>query len=95
MVRSRLPEVDILVNNRVVYGSKAFEGIDDDEWINFLQVNVISGVRLSRKYLRLMLIKNWGPIIFISSELGSQDSSRNDSLRKLGIVILPGQKPIW
>ncbi|MEG5001907.1 SDR family NAD(P)-dependent oxidoreductase [Microcoleus sp. B4-D4] len=90
----RLPEIEILVNNRGIYGSKAFEGIDD-EWINFLQINVISGVRLSRKYLRLMLIKNWGPIIVISSELGSQDSSRNDSLRKLGIVILPGPKPIW
>ena len=64
----RLPEVDILVNNLGIYGSKAFEGIDDDVWINFLQINVISGVGLSRKYLRLMLIKNWGSIIFISSE---------------------------
>lgn len=64
----RVPEVDILVNNLGIYGSKPFEAIDDDEWMNFLEVNVISGVRLSRKYLPLMLTKNWGRIIFISSE---------------------------
>ncbi|MCW6053382.1 SDR family oxidoreductase [Microcoleus sp. A2-C5] len=64
----RVPEVDILVNNLGIYGAKPFEDIDDDEWINFLEINVISGVRLSRKYLPLMLTKNWGRIIFISSE---------------------------
>ncbi|MEG4801379.1 SDR family oxidoreductase [Microcoleus sp. ARI1-B5] len=64
----RVPEVDILVNNLGIYGAKAFEAIDDDEWMNFLETNVISGVRLSRKYLPLMLTKNWGRIIFISSE---------------------------
>jgi NAD(P)-dependent dehydrogenase (short-subunit alcohol dehydrogenase family) len=64
----QVPEVDILVNNLGIYGSKAFEEISDDEWMKFLEVNVLSGVRLSRHYLPLMLKKNWGRIIFISSE---------------------------
>ncbi|MEG4234996.1 SDR family oxidoreductase [Microcoleus sp. Pol11C3] len=64
----QVPEVDILVNNLGIYGAKAFEEVDDDEWMNFMEINVISGVRLSRKYLPLMLSKNWGRIIFISSE---------------------------
>jgi NAD(P)-dependent dehydrogenase (short-subunit alcohol dehydrogenase family) len=64
----QVPEVDILVNNLGISASKAFEDIPDDEWMKFLEVNVISGVRLSRHYLPLMLKKNWGRIIFISSE---------------------------
>lgn len=63
-----VPEVDILVNNLGIYGSKAFADISDDDWMQFLEVNVISGVRLSRHYLPLMLKKNWGRIMFISSE---------------------------
>lgn len=66
----QVPEVDILVNNLGIYGLKAFEEISDDEWMKFLEVNVVSGVRLSRHYLPLMLKKNWGRIIFISSESG-------------------------
>ncbi|GET35298.1 SDR family NAD(P)-dependent oxidoreductase [Microseira wollei] len=61
-------EVNILVNNLGIYGSKAFENISDEEWMNILEVNVMSGVRLSRHYLPLMLKKDWGRIIFISSE---------------------------
>jgi NAD(P)-dependent dehydrogenase (short-subunit alcohol dehydrogenase family) len=64
----RVPEVDILVNNLGIFASKAFEEISDSEWMKFLEVNLISGVRLSRHYLPLMLKKNWGRIIFISSE---------------------------
>lgn len=63
-----VPEVDILVNNLGIYGSKAFADISDDDWMQFLEVNVVSGVRLSRHYLPLMLKKNWGRIMFISSE---------------------------
>jgi NAD(P)-dependent dehydrogenase (short-subunit alcohol dehydrogenase family) len=66
----RFPAVDILVNNLGIYGSQPFAEISDDEWLKFLEVNVISGVRLSRHYLPLMLTKNWGRIIFISSESG-------------------------
>ncbi|MEG4855427.1 SDR family oxidoreductase [Microcoleus sp. B5-D4] len=64
----QVQEVNILVNNLGIYGSKAFEDISDEEWMNILEVNVMSGVRLSRHYLPLMLKKDWGRIIFISSE---------------------------
>lgn len=66
----QVPTVDILVNNLGIYGAKAFADISDDEWLKFLDVNVMSGVRLSRHYLPLMLQANWGRIIFISSESG-------------------------
>jgi NAD(P)-dependent dehydrogenase (short-subunit alcohol dehydrogenase family) len=66
----QVPDVDILVNNLGIYGAKAFADIADEEWMKFLNVNVLSGVRLSRHYLPLMLKKNWGRIIFISSESG-------------------------
>lgn len=66
----QVPEVNILVNNLGIYGAKAFEDISDEEWMNFLEVNVMSGVRLSRHYLPLMIKKDWGRIIFISSESG-------------------------
>jgi NAD(P)-dependent dehydrogenase (short-subunit alcohol dehydrogenase family) len=64
----QVPEVNILVNNLGIYGSKTFEDISDEEWMNILEVNVMSGVRLSRHYLPLMLKQDWGRIIFISSE---------------------------
>ena len=64
----QVPFVNILVNNLGIYGSKASEDISDEEWMNILEVNVMSGVRLSRHYLPLMLKQNWGRIIFISSE---------------------------
>ncbi|MEG4206974.1 SDR family oxidoreductase [Microcoleus sp. Pol7_A1] len=64
----QVPEVNILVNNLGIYGSQAFEDISDEEWMNILEVNVMSGVRLSRHYLPPMLKKDWGRIIFISSE---------------------------
>ncbi len=63
----QVPEVDILVNNLGIYGAKVFVNITDSEWMNFLEINVLSGVRLSRHYLPLMLTNNWGRIIFISS----------------------------
>ncbi|MEI2578519.1 SDR family oxidoreductase [Scytonema sp. PRP1] len=66
----KVPEVDILVNNLGIYGAKSFSEISDEEWLKFLEVNVLSGVRLSRHYLPKMMQKNWGRIIFISSESG-------------------------
>ena len=66
----QVPEVNILVNNLGIYGAKPFEDISDEEWMKFIEVNVMSGVRLSRHYLPLMLKKDWGRIIFISSESG-------------------------
>ena len=65
-----LPEVDILVNNLGIFDPRPFEQIEDDEWLRFFDVNVMSGVRLSRHYLPRMKAANWGRIIFISSESG-------------------------
>ena len=55
LLLQKVPEVNILVNNLGIYGSKAFADISDEEWMNILEVNVMSGVRLSRHYLPLML----------------------------------------
>ena len=60
--------VDILVNNAGIFGPKPFGEITDADWLRFFEVNVMSGVRLSRYYLPKMLEKNWGRILFISSE---------------------------
>lgn len=64
----KVNEIDILVNNVGIFEPKPFVDITDTEWLKFYEVNVLSGVRLSRHYLPLMLQKNWGRIIFISSE---------------------------
>ncbi len=66
----QVPSVDILVNNLGVYGPKPFEEITDEDWLQIFEVNVMSGVRLSRAYLPGMKKRNWGRIIFISSESG-------------------------
>jgi NAD(P)-dependent dehydrogenase (short-subunit alcohol dehydrogenase family) len=70
LLLQKVPEVNILVNNLGIYSFKAFADISDEEWMNILEVNVMSGVRLSRHYLPLMLKQDWGRIIFISSESG-------------------------
>jgi NAD(P)-dependent dehydrogenase (short-subunit alcohol dehydrogenase family) len=62
------PAVDILVNNLGIFEPKAFADIPDEDWQRFFEVNVLSGVRLSRAYLPGMLKRNWGRIVFISSE---------------------------
>jgi NAD(P)-dependent dehydrogenase (short-subunit alcohol dehydrogenase family) len=67
-----VPETDILVNNMGIFEPKAFEEIGDDDWMRFFETNVMSGVRLSRAYLPQMKKRNWGRIIFISSESGLQ-----------------------
>jgi NAD(P)-dependent dehydrogenase (short-subunit alcohol dehydrogenase family) len=63
-----LPNVDILINNAGIFEPKGFLDIPDEDWIRFYEVNVMSGVRLSRTYLPGMLKRNWGRIVFISSE---------------------------
>jgi hypothetical protein len=67
-----VPEIDILVNNVGIFEPKPFIEIPDADWYRFYEVNVLSGVRLSRHYLPAMLKKNWGRIIFISSESAVQ-----------------------
>jgi NAD(P)-dependent dehydrogenase (short-subunit alcohol dehydrogenase family) len=71
-VTAKLPAVDVLVNNVGIFDVKPFAEIPDAEWLRFFEVNVMSGVRLSRHYLPAMLKKNWGRIIFISSESAVQ-----------------------
>ena len=66
------PEVEILVNNLGIFEPKAFEQIPDEDWFRFFEVNVLSGVRLSRHYLPRMKQRNWGRIVFISSESALQ-----------------------
>ncbi|WP_439366850.1 SDR family NAD(P)-dependent oxidoreductase [Bradyrhizobium sp. DASA03005] len=65
-----LPEVDILINNAGIFEPKDFFDIPDEDWSRFFEVNVMSGVRLSRAYMKGMLARNWGRIVFISSESG-------------------------
>lgn len=68
----KAPTVDILVNNAGIFEPKPFAEIPDADWDRFYQVNVMSGVRLTRAYLPGMLRHNWGRVIFISSESGVQ-----------------------
>ncbi len=68
----QLPDVDVLVNNLGIFDPKAFEAIPDADWIRFFEVNVLSGVRLSRQYVPGMRQRNWGRVVFVSSESGLQ-----------------------
>jgi len=68
----QLPNVDILVNNLGIFEPKPFEQISDEDWFRFFEINVMSGVRLSRSYLPGMKTRNWGRIVFISSESAVQ-----------------------
>lgn len=67
-----VPETDILVNNLGIFEPKDFFEIDDAEWTRFFEVNVNSGVRLSRHYAKGMAKRGWGRVQFISSESGIQ-----------------------
>ena len=64
--------IDVLVNNLGIFEPKPFEQIPDSDWARLFEVNVMSGVRLSRAYLPGMKRNNWGRIVFISSESGLQ-----------------------
>lgn len=65
------PDTDILINNLGYYEAKPFAEISDEDWLRMLDINVMSGVRLSRHYFPRMLEKNWGRVIFVSSEVGA------------------------
>jgi NAD(P)-dependent dehydrogenase (short-subunit alcohol dehydrogenase family) len=67
-IHAAFPNVDILVNNVGAYGPQVFEQSTDEDWYRLIDLNVMSGVRLSRLYLPRMRAENWGRIIFISSE---------------------------
>jgi NAD(P)-dependent dehydrogenase (short-subunit alcohol dehydrogenase family) len=65
---AQLPDIDILINNAGIFEPKAFEAIPDEDWYRLFEVNVMSGIRLSRHVFPRLLAKNWGRVIFISSE---------------------------
>jgi hypothetical protein len=65
---AEIPDIDILVNNLGIYEPKPFQEITDADWLRFFETNVLSGVRLSRTYLPGMKSRNWGRVVFISSE---------------------------
>jgi NAD(P)-dependent dehydrogenase (short-subunit alcohol dehydrogenase family) len=69
---AQVPETDILVNNLGVYESKKFVDITDDDWLRFFEINLLGGIRLARHYFRGMLRRNWGRVIFVSSEAGAE-----------------------
>lgn len=65
-----VPEADILVNNLGIFKTQDFFDTPDEEWQRFFDVNVLSGVRVSRAYVPKMVEKNWGRVVFLSSESG-------------------------
>jgi NAD(P)-dependent dehydrogenase (short-subunit alcohol dehydrogenase family) len=69
-VFARLPEVEILVNNLGIYERKSFFEIPDEDWLRLFEVNVMSGVRFSRRYMPAMVKRGWGRVLFVSSESG-------------------------
>jgi NAD(P)-dependent dehydrogenase (short-subunit alcohol dehydrogenase family) len=69
---AKYPDVEILVNNLGIFEVKPFEQISDEDWLRFFEVNVLSGVRLSRHYLPRMKQHGWGRVVFISSESALQ-----------------------
>ena len=71
-IAKRFPEVDILVNNLGIFERKAFEELADEDWQRYFDINVMSGVRLTRAYLPGMKRRNWGRVVFVSSESAIQ-----------------------
>ncbi|MCO1579772.1 SDR family oxidoreductase [Crossiella sp. SN42] len=65
---AQLPEVDILINNTGIFGPQPVFEIPDAEWLRFFEVNVLSGVRLTRHYAPRMAERGWGRVVFVSSE---------------------------
>ena len=72
MLMEKVPETDILVNNLGIYESKSFVDITDEDWLRYFEVNLLSGIGLSRHYFPFMIGRNWGRVIFVSSEVGAE-----------------------
>lgn len=72
ILTGKLSDVDVLVNNLGIYEAKPFEQIPDEDWIRFFEVNVLSGIRITRYYMSGMKARNWGRIVFVSSESAVQ-----------------------
>jgi len=63
-------DADILVNNMGTAKPKPFLELSDGDWRDLFEINVMSGVRMTRHYLPAMLKRGWGRVVFISSESG-------------------------
>jgi NAD(P)-dependent dehydrogenase (short-subunit alcohol dehydrogenase family) len=71
-VVSQLPDVDVLVNNMGIFEPRPFAQITDADWMRFFETNVLSGIRFARRYVQGMRERNWGRIVFVSSESALQ-----------------------
>jgi len=71
-LRAAHPHVDVVINNLGIFEPRPFEAVTDAEWMRYFEVNVLSGVRLTRAYLAHMRERNWGRVVFVSSESGVQ-----------------------
>ncbi len=65
---AKVPDVDILINNLGIFEPREFADISDEEWYRFIDINIMSAIRLCRFYHPQMMVKKWGRIIFASSE---------------------------
>jgi NAD(P)-dependent dehydrogenase (short-subunit alcohol dehydrogenase family) len=59
-----------LINNVGVFNAEPALDIDDDGWRRMFDVNVLSGIRLTRHYAPGMAERRHGRVSFISSEAG-------------------------
>jgi NAD(P)-dependent dehydrogenase (short-subunit alcohol dehydrogenase family) len=67
-VFAQAPDADILVNNVGTAVPKPFLELTDADWFRIFEINVMSGVRMTRYYLPGMVSRGWGRVVFISSE---------------------------
>lgn len=84
------PNVDIVVNNLGIFEPAEFFDIPDEEWFRFFEVNIMSGVRLSRHYLKRMMQQDRGRIIFIASEaavMPSQEMAHYSATKTMQLSI--------
>jgi NAD(P)-dependent dehydrogenase (short-subunit alcohol dehydrogenase family) len=71
---AQAPDADILVNNVGTAHIRGYSGVEDiakipdEDWLGLFQLNVMSGVRVTRHYLPRMVAKGWGRVVFVSSE---------------------------
>ena len=72
VVTERMADADVVVNNLGIFEPRPFEQITDEDWMRFFEINVLSGVRMARHYVSGMRARNWGRIVFVSSESGLQ-----------------------
>ncbi|MCP9267362.1 SDR family oxidoreductase [Xenorhabdus sp. XENO-1] len=72
LINKNFPDIDILVNNAGIFSPKPIFEISDDEWLNYFNINVLSGISLARSYIPRMIEKRWGRVVFISSESALQ-----------------------